>query len=298
MEFAWLEDFTALIRCGNFSRAASARNVTQPAFSRRIRALEEWLAVELVDRSTHQIVMTAAGKRFASIAETLLRDIEHGRRDVQEIAGTSASTVRIFVTHALALTFFPQWLASLQAMTDTPLLIQMTADNMDASEKMMLDGKAHFCLCHHHSAAPSALDGAGFRFLSLGVDTLVPVSAPREGGAAPLYSLKGGDRAVNLLAYGATSGMGRIVSAAIANSAEQIAFNPVFTSHTLVLARMVKEGTGMAWLPHSIVADDLERNTLVRAGDAQWDIPVDLRLYRPRARQSASAEAFWALAAK
>jgi len=40
MELAGLEDFGALIHAGNFSRAASTRYVTQPAFSRRIRALE------------------------------------------------------------------------------------------------------------------------------------------------------------------------------------------------------------------------------------------------------------------
>jgi DNA-binding transcriptional LysR family regulator len=34
MEFAWLEDFLALVDSGNFSRAAELRHVTQPAFSR------------------------------------------------------------------------------------------------------------------------------------------------------------------------------------------------------------------------------------------------------------------------
>jgi DNA-binding transcriptional LysR family regulator len=32
---------------GNFSRAADERHMTQPAFSRRVRALEEWLGVDL-----------------------------------------------------------------------------------------------------------------------------------------------------------------------------------------------------------------------------------------------------------
>ncbi|NIJ39416.1 DNA-binding transcriptional LysR family regulator [Sphingopyxis panaciterrae] len=301
MEMAWLEDFGALIRAGNFSRAASARCVTQPAFSRRIRALEEWLGVELVDRSTHQMALTPAGKRFAMIAETVLRDIEHGRREVQEIAGTSASTVKILVTHALALNFFPQWLAKLQAMTDTEIPIQLTADNMGASEQIMLNGKAHFCLCYFYPGAASVLDGAGFQSLSLGADALVPVSAPREKEQAPLHPLTddagrvGG--AVHLLAYGAESGMGRIVSAMFEKNAIPVSFTPVFTSHTLVLARMAKDGKGLAWLPLSIIADDLATGSLVRAGDARWDIPVDVRLYRPRARQSQSAEAFWKLAA-
>jgi DNA-binding transcriptional LysR family regulator len=38
MDAAWLEDFLALIDCGAFSRAAEQRSITQPAFSRRIRA--------------------------------------------------------------------------------------------------------------------------------------------------------------------------------------------------------------------------------------------------------------------
>lgn len=298
MELAWFEDFGALILAGNFSRAASARCVTQPAFSRRIRALEEWIGVELVDRSTHQMVLTPAGKRFAVIAETVLRDIEHGRREVQEIAGTSASMVKILVTHALALNFFPQWLAALQAMTDTAIPVQLTADNMGTSEQMMLAGKAHFCLCYFHPGAPSVLDGAGFQSISLGSDALVPVSAPRDIDGPPLHPLtEDTDRMVNLLAYSAESGMDRIVSAMFDANATRANFTPVFTSHTLILARMAKDGKGLAWLPLSIVADDLKQGALVRAGDARWDIPVGIRLYRPRGRQSPSAEAFWRLAA-
>ena len=45
-----LEDFLSLCRHRSFSHAAQERNVTQPAFSRRIRALEEWLGVVLFDR--------------------------------------------------------------------------------------------------------------------------------------------------------------------------------------------------------------------------------------------------------
>lgn len=298
MELIWLEDFLALTQHGGFSRAATARNVTQPAFSRRIRALEDWLGAELVDRSTHQIALTPAGKRFVAISEAILREIEHGRREVQEIAGTSASTIKMLVTHALALNFFPQWLAALQSRSGDALLVQMTADNLEASEKSMLGGQAHFCLCHHHPAAPTALDSGGFQSISLATDTLVAVSAPEESRRHPLHALEDGkEHAVDLLAYDAKSGMGRIVAAMIERNAVTTVFRPVFTSHTLVLARMAKDGKGLAWLPLSIIGDDLDQGALVRVGGARWDIAVDVRLYRPRARQSHSAEAFWKLAA-
>ncbi len=64
MDTSWLQDFLTLADCGNFSRAAERRNMTQPAFSRRIRMLEEWVGAALFDRSTHQATLTPAGACF------------------------------------------------------------------------------------------------------------------------------------------------------------------------------------------------------------------------------------------
>jgi len=73
MDTGWLEDFITLAEEGNFSRAAETRNLSQPAFSRRIRALEEWVGTELVDRDTHRIALTEAGEAFRAVAEDVLR---------------------------------------------------------------------------------------------------------------------------------------------------------------------------------------------------------------------------------
>ena len=43
MELKWLEDFASIVETRSFSRSAQLRHVSQPAFSRRIRALEDWL---------------------------------------------------------------------------------------------------------------------------------------------------------------------------------------------------------------------------------------------------------------
>ena len=48
IETKWLYDFLTLEKCRNFSQAAVSRNVSQPAFSRRIRALEQAIGVELL----------------------------------------------------------------------------------------------------------------------------------------------------------------------------------------------------------------------------------------------------------
>ena len=50
MRLEWLEDIVAVIETGSFSSAAKRRFVTQPAFSRRIRAIEDYIGTELFDR--------------------------------------------------------------------------------------------------------------------------------------------------------------------------------------------------------------------------------------------------------
>ncbi len=50
MELKWLKDFLVLSKKRNFRLAARQYNVSQPTFSRRIQALEAWVAAPLIDR--------------------------------------------------------------------------------------------------------------------------------------------------------------------------------------------------------------------------------------------------------
>jgi DNA-binding transcriptional LysR family regulator len=61
---------------------------------------------------------------------------------------------------------------------------------------------------------------------------------------------------------------------------------------------MARDGRGVAWSPLSLVGEDLTAGRLVRAGTEEWDVRVQIRLIRPHARQSPSAERFWALGGK
>lgn len=51
MRLEWLEDIIAIMDAGTLTRAAGARRLTQPAFSRRIRTIEQHLGVDLIDRN-------------------------------------------------------------------------------------------------------------------------------------------------------------------------------------------------------------------------------------------------------
>ena len=87
MEFIWLEDLVALAETGSFSRAAENRHVTQPAFSRRVRALEDWIGAPLFERGPHGVTLTATGEQFRTGAEELIRRVNQLRREAREAGG-------------------------------------------------------------------------------------------------------------------------------------------------------------------------------------------------------------------
>lgn len=291
MDTIWLEDFLAVLDEGGFSRAADRRAVSQPAFSRRIRSLEDWVGTTLFDRNTHSVRLTAAGERFRPVAEEMLRRLQAGRQDALGAAQAASETLRFAATHVLSLTFFPAWLRLLEAAAPMTSTVQLTADNMMACEKIMLEGRAQFLLCHHHPATTNRLAGDAFVSIALGSDVLIPVTAPARRGKP---SIKG-----PFLAYTSESGMGRILVAAWTAEGKTAPGEPVFSSHLAsVLAAMAREGRGIAWAPHSLIGDDLKTGRLVRVGEPSDDVPMEIRLFRPKPRQSPAAEALWQRASK
>ena len=68
----------------------------------------------------------------------------------------------------------------------------------------------------------------------------------------------------------------------------------VFTAHLAsVLRTMALDGRGLAWLPESLIADDLAAGKLAIAAGSEWTLPLDVCLYRDKTPLSAAAELFW-----
>ncbi|MFJ3486112.1 LysR family transcriptional regulator [Pseudomonas sp. NPDC090202] len=287
MELVWLEDFNVLAQCGNFSRAAELRHVTQPAFSRRIRALETWIGVDLFERTTQGATLTDAGRHMQENAQELTRRLYQMRQEAREVAGKQARTLHFAATHSLSFTFFPGWVRA--AERSGPLeAIRLLSDNMSVCEQMLLGGEVQFLLCHQHPDVPPRFAADQFQSRVIGSDLLIPLQsrdAPSitDAGAAPH------------LAYTAESGLGRIVAARLAKENKPPALHTVFSSHlAAVLLSMAQEGKGFAWLPLTLAESEMSSGRLVRALDERWDIPVEIRLFRPNTALSDFGEAFWA----
>ncbi|MFD2183527.1 LysR family transcriptional regulator [Rhodoplanes azumiensis] len=296
MDLDWLKDVVALAEHRSFSRAAEARHVSQPAFSRRIRACEDWVGTPLFARETGGVTLTAAGRLLAPRIESLLRDLDTARRDARNLGARELATVSIAATHALSFTFFPAWIrrhVEFEAMGTLNLL----SDSMAACEQMMLAGEVHFLLCHCRPEAPGRFAPDRFESIRVGDDVLVPLCAPGSDGrpAWPLPGVSGPPaRRARLLAYSRASGLGRIVSGHPATREAAAQLETGFTSHlAATLLTMAREGHGVAWLPRTLAADDIAQGRLVRAGAEPFDIPIEIRLFRAPTCRNSAADALW-----
>ena len=74
-----LEYLLALDECRHFRRAAELCGVSQPTLSAQLRALEERLDAQLVERSRSRVLLTPVGSEIAEIARRVLRDVEEIR---------------------------------------------------------------------------------------------------------------------------------------------------------------------------------------------------------------------------
>ena len=296
MNLSWLEDFLTLAASGNFSRAAEERHMTQPAFSRRIRALEEWLGTDLFDRSGQPAKLTATGEWLRSAAQDLLARAARIPGEARAVAEANSATLRFAATHALSFTFLPGWLRGLESRLHVGPMT-LVADVFARCEAMLLQSQTQFVLTHAHAHSSSELHARAYPFKCVGADVLVPVSAPDDTGHRPRHSLDHAtaDSPVQLLSYSPESGIGRILRDVRGRALDACPTHSVLKAHTAsVLRTMVLDGRGMAWLPRSLIAEDLSTGRLLEAASHEWHVDMDIRLYRDRSPLGAAAEEFWA----
>jgi len=293
VEVRWLEDFLSLVDTHNFSRSAELRFTTQPAFSRRIKSLEEWLGTSLFDRSTQPISLTAAGTKFRPVAEEVLRRLYQTREDIRHIDKAAASTITLAATHSLSLSFFPRWIRSMEESAGV-LTTRLDSNHAEECVQSLLKGHCHFMLCHTHPSVDLNLPTSNFTSVAVGEDRLLPVSAPSANGQ-PRHALPGlRNRPVRFLAYAETSAIGRALENMLAGRSDPPHLERVFVSHlAAVLVSMAREGRGLAWLPESQIVDDLSDGRLVAAGDETQVIPVEIHLFRSNDLLPPKSEEFW-----
>ncbi|MCJ8322828.1 MAG: LysR family transcriptional regulator [Rhizobiales bacterium] len=294
MELKWLEDFLALYTCRNFHIAAKQRNVSQPAFSRRIQSLESWVKQPLFDRNARPATLTLAGKKLIPLAQELVRLSYQVREDIALQTENQEAKIRFATLNTLAQSFMPTWLKQLQPIISAEQFYVDTGFGdltgyLDALENNDVD----FFVCYE---APETFFVGKDRIVSslkLAEDALIPVVKPDADGKPTWWLPNPTSQTIPYLCTRTEISIWP-VREHIKKHYSDLEFKTVYESNiATALKSMVLEGFGVAWIPYSMASEELSSGQLVRAAAQETDIIVDIKIYRNPKNKEPRLDRFW-----
>jgi DNA-binding transcriptional LysR family regulator len=276
MELKWLDDYIALIETGTFSAAAERRHVSQPAFSRRIQMLEEWLGVTLIDRARKPLQFTPVAADNQAAFRSLVARIYEFRAALKSEALDSAG-ITIAAQHTLAASYVPGFLERLRRL-DPDQNFRIRSENRADSVAMLMRGQAEILITYDIPQAPCNVPAQLAVRHVLGTDDMVLVACPELH--RQLARVREGQR-VPMLCYPPDSFFGQVV---------RVEALPELMRRQQVVVRCVSEfamglrelaliGQGAAWLPRSLIQDELRRGALLPLDRLGRSVTMDIVVF-------------------
>jgi DNA-binding transcriptional LysR family regulator len=158
--------FQAIAQFSNITRAAEAQNLSLPAASARVKALEEHASVPLLLRQARGVRLTPAGEAFLHHARAILRQTEQLRADLHEYSRGLRGHVRIHANTTAVTDILPTVLpAFLKANPKVNVELQERQNPEIALG--VLDGQADVGI------VSTRMDTPGLRAIHFSTDSLV-----------------------------------------------------------------------------------------------------------------------------
>ena len=103
-----VQAFVAIADFGGFQKAADTLHVTQTAVTQRLRNLEDFLGVMLVERTTRTIALTGIGKDFLPQARRLLLELSSTLTEIRETGKAQRGDITIASVPTAGIQFLPE----------------------------------------------------------------------------------------------------------------------------------------------------------------------------------------------
>ncbi|WP_156288246.1 LysR family transcriptional regulator [Oceanobacillus salinisoli] len=113
--------FNEVVERKNFSRAAEALHMSQPAVSQYISALEKELGVKLLERTNKYVELNKAGEIVYQYAKAIFKDYEKMKILVSDMKNDPSGNLKIGASYTIGEYLLPKMLARLQE--EYPLIV-------------------------------------------------------------------------------------------------------------------------------------------------------------------------------
>ena len=248
-----LDAFVEVARRGSVSRAAEALYVTQPSLTARLKGLEQELDAKLFVRSQRGMRLSDAGRAFLPYAERTLDTISSGRRLLAELARGESGQLALGAAPAVSTYVLPRILTRFRRTHPKVALAVRTGHSEEVLE-LVLSEQVQIGLGR-------ALRHAQVEAIPLYEDELVLVVDPRHRLASEEEVDPDELSEVQLILFDRTSSYHRLTSEFFEDMGA-VPRGVMELDNIDAAKKMVEQGLGVAFLPHTAVAAELERGSL------------------------------------
>lgn len=154
MEIKWLKTFVVAAQCENFRKASELLYLTQPAVTKHIQRLEEYLQIPLFIRQGKSVILSAEGLRFLSTAKKILAVYEE---EMNRFEGWKAGYIKQFtiaVAPQIASSILPNILKEFM-LREPKIEVLVNIVNSYAVAEEIIKGHADIGLTRNFTTHPS-----------------------------------------------------------------------------------------------------------------------------------------------
>ena len=145
MNLKRLEYFCQLAVLGNFTRAAQAVGIAQPALTVAIQKLEQEVGLKLINRADKNSLLTAEGEVLYKLATQLLSQAKQVELELEELKDLERGTIRFGVSAMMGSYYFPKILTEFKQKYPN-IKIHLVDQGTAALEKMLLNSELDLAL--------------------------------------------------------------------------------------------------------------------------------------------------------
>lgn len=276
MDTRLLEDALILLEQQNLTAAAERRNMTQPAFSRRIQALERWVGQDLLKRSANRVEISAELANSEPQIRALLAHLKQLQQHLQDPYPEQQALV-MAAPHALSASTVADLVERANAY-EMRWHIRLLTRNQDEALSLFLQHEADVLVSYEYRSRPQMpFDDTVMRHVWR-LDALVPVV-----GGKMRHLLEDGNTLpedVATVTYPTHSIFGKIIDEHQRQNAKSLPQRGVVESAFSVgVANLMKNGLGAAWVPQSLIMPEILSGDVVILSPEYGRIPMDIALY-------------------
>ncbi|HEX3509296.1 MAG TPA: LysR family transcriptional regulator [Candidatus Dormibacteraeota bacterium] len=248
-----IEGFLEVARRGSVSRAAEALFVTQPTLTARLHGLERELGAPLFVRTPHGMRLTDAGRALVPYAERALRALGDGRDVIEQVKTASAGHLMIGAAPAVSTYILPELLEKFVA--DHPRVeVSVRTGHSEDIVDLVLSDEVQIGLGR-------AIRHPDLEMRQFHTEELVLVCAPGHPFAKRRSVVMEEVAAERMIMFDLTSSYYEITQAAFL--AAGVKPRGLMELDSIEAAKkMVERGLGVALLPRSAVAREVEAKSL------------------------------------